>query len=379
MFREHVAHVTWLSPESRSIALAKLDSLYVGIGYPEEWQNWSDLHIDPNDAFGNSQRIADRTLRRALARLSKPFDPHEWVLTPQTVGAVLVFQQNAYEFAAALLQPPKYDAEASDAAAYGAIGAIIGHDMSHFVDVLGADYEADGRMRRWWTAEDAAKFETAAEPIVRQFSEYQPLPGSNVDGRLTRTENVADLAGLTAAFQAHRKSLGAKAADRDYVRRRDREFFIAFAQAFATTMNETALRAQLAERPCAWRCTGWTPCGTSTRGTRPSTLFPGSGSASNRAPAFASGRRSYVVVRRTLVARGPFRAPVAQLELDAIALAQHVDALAVNGAGMKEHLFAGGISNKTESFVCSQCLDGSCHSLTRSYMDLREVSCRYSA
>jgi putative endopeptidase len=245
-FRERVAHVAWLSPESRRIALAKLDSLYVGIGYPEEWQDWSDLHIEPNDAFGNSQRIADRTCRQALARLGKPYDPREWVLTPQTVGAVLIFQQNAYEFAAALLQPPKYDRTASDAAAYGAIGAIIGHDMSHFVDVLGADYEPDGRMRRWWTAEDAAKFEIAAEPIVRQFSEYQPFPGLNVNGRLTRTENVADLAGLTAAFQAYRKSLGAKAADRDYVRREDREFFIAFAQAFATTMNEAALRAQLA-------------------------------------------------------------------------------------------------------------------------------------
>jgi predicted metalloendopeptidase len=244
-FREHVARAAWLSPDSRTIALAKLDGLYIGIGYPEEQQNWSDLRIDPDDAFGNSQRIADRTYRRALARLDKPYDPHEWVLTPQTVGAVLVFQQNAYEFAAALLQPPKYDSAASDAAAYGAIGAIIGHDMSHFVDVLGADYEPDGRMRRWWTAEDSAKFETAAEPIVRQFSEYQPLPGLSVDGRLTRTENVADLAGLNAAFEAYRKSLGAKAADREDMRRKDREFFIAFAQAFGTKMNETAMRAQL--------------------------------------------------------------------------------------------------------------------------------------
>jgi predicted metalloendopeptidase len=118
--------------------------------------------------------------------------------------------------------------------------------MSHFVDVLGADYEPDGRMRRWWTAEDAAKFEAAAEPIVREFSEYQPLPGLNVNGRLTRTENVADLAGLTAAFEAYRKSLGAKASDKHYVLREDREFFIAFAQAFPTKMNETAIRAQLA-------------------------------------------------------------------------------------------------------------------------------------
>ena len=245
-FRGCVARVPWLSPASRNIALSKLDALYVGIGYPETWEDWSDLQIDASDAFGNVQRIADRRYRHALERLATPYDPHEWVLTPHTAGAVLIFQQNAYEFAAALLQPPKYDAAASDAATYGAIGAIIGHDMSHFIDVLGADYEPDGRMRRWWTADDAAAFDVAAEPIVRQFSEYEALPGLHVDGRLTRTENVADLAGLTAAFEAYRTSLGAHAADRDSVRRGDREFFIAFAQAFGTKMNEAAMRAQVA-------------------------------------------------------------------------------------------------------------------------------------
>ena len=245
-FREQVARVPWLAPESRRIALAKLDRLYVGIGYPEQWEDWSDLSVDAADAFGNTQRIAARSYRRAVARLGKPYDPHEWVMTPQTVGAVLIFQQNAYEFAAALLQPPKYDSAASTAATYGAIGAIIGHDMSHFVDVLGAEYDPEGRMRRWWTADDSAKFDAAAEPIVRQFSLYEPLPGVHVDGRLTRTENVADLAGLTAALEAYRKSLGAMAGDRDHVRRADREFFIAFAQAWGTKMNEAGMRAQLA-------------------------------------------------------------------------------------------------------------------------------------
>ena len=245
-FRERVAHVAWLSPASRKVALAKLDALYVGIGYADDREDWSDLTIDADDAFGNARRVADRQYRRTLARLGRPFDPREWVFTPHTVGAVLIFQQNAYQFSAALLQPPKYDAAASDAATYGAIGAIIGHDLSHFVDVLGADYEPDGRMRRWWTADDLAGFEAAAGPLERQFSEYQPLTGLHVDGRLTRTENVADLAGLTAAFQAYRKSLGAQAADKETVRRSDREFFIAFAQAFGTKMNETALRAQLA-------------------------------------------------------------------------------------------------------------------------------------
>ena len=239
-FREHAARAAWLSPASRKIAVAKLDRLYVGIGYPEEWQDWSDLRIDSRDAFGNVQRIAQRKDRLALARLSRPYDSHEWVLTPQTAGALLVFQQNAYVFAAALLQPPKYDSTASDAATYGAIGALIGHDMSHFVDVLGADYEPDGRMRRWWSADDSARFEAAAEPIVRQFSEYRPFPDLAVNGRLTRTENVADLAGLTAAFEAYRKS-----AHTEGTRRGDREFFTAFAQAFGMKMNEAGLRAQL--------------------------------------------------------------------------------------------------------------------------------------
>src|SRR5207245_3155974 len=146
----------------------------------------------------------------------------EWVITPQTVGAVLIFQQNTYQFSAALLQPPKYDSTASEAAAYGAIGAIFGHDISHFVDVLGADYQPDGRMRRWWTADDSTRFEAAAEPMVRQFAGYQPLPGLFVNGRLTRTENVADLAGLTAAFEAWRASPGAPS-DPEELRRQDRE------------------------------------------------------------------------------------------------------------------------------------------------------------
>jgi putative endopeptidase len=166
-------------------------------------------------------------------------------------GRGLIFQQNAYTFAAALLQSPKYDSTASDAATYGAIGAIIGHDMSHFVMCLGLSTSPDGRMRRWWTADDSARFEAAAEPIVRQFSAYQPLQGLHVDGPLTRTENVADLAGLTAAFEAYRKSLAPKAADRDYMRRSDREFFIAFAQSFGAKVNETALRCAALERPRA--------------------------------------------------------------------------------------------------------------------------------
>jgi len=162
------------------------------------------------------------------------------------VGAVLVFQQNAYDFSAALLQPPKFDPTASDAAAYGSIGAIIGHDVSHFVDVLGAEYGVDGAERRWWTADDSSRFQSLADPLVKQFSDYRPFPDAAINGKVSQTENIADLAGLASAFDAYRKTLGERASDKSYVRQQDREFFIAFAQSWRTTMSDAALRAQLA-------------------------------------------------------------------------------------------------------------------------------------
>ena len=153
-FRQRVESATWMSPGTRTQALAKLKTLYFGIGYPDTWQDYSDLAVDSTDAVGNLRRVADRNYRRALARLGRPVDMTEWWIAPQTVGAVLVFQQNAYNFPAALLQAPKFDPTASDAANYGAIGAIVGHEVSHFVDMLGAEWDADDRMRHWWTPED---------------------------------------------------------------------------------------------------------------------------------------------------------------------------------------------------------------------------------
>jgi predicted metalloendopeptidase len=245
-FIKRVETATWMSPATRTLALTKLKTLYVGIGYPERWQDYSDLVIDPQDAVANLRRVADRNYRRTLAKLGQPVDMKEWWIAPQTVGAVLVFQQNAYDFSAALLQAPKFDATASDAASYGAIGAIIGHDVSHFVDVLGADYGVDGAMRHWWMPEDASRFQSLAEPLRNQFSGYRPFPDAAIDGKLTQTENIADLAGLASAFDAYRRALGTKANDKNYVRQQDREFFIAFAQSWRTKMSDAAVRAQLA-------------------------------------------------------------------------------------------------------------------------------------
>jgi predicted metalloendopeptidase len=235
-----------MSPATKATALAKLKTLYVGVGYPEQWQDYSDLLVDPRDPVGNLRRVAEWNYRRAAARIGQPIDRTEWLIAPQRAGAVLVFEQNAYDFSAALLQPPKFDPTASDAATYGAIGAIIGHDVTHFVDVLGAQYDTEGRTRRWWTPEDSARFQTLAEPLVNQFSAYRPFPDLGVNGKLTETENIADLGGLAAAFDAYRRTLGSRITDKNYVRQHDREFFIAFAQGWRAKIGEGAMRTQLA-------------------------------------------------------------------------------------------------------------------------------------
>jgi putative endopeptidase len=244
-FERRVEAVSWMAPETKRLALAKLKTLYVGIGYPDHWQDYSDLRVDSADALGNLRRVEDRNYRRALSRRGRPIDSAEWLMPVQTPGALLVFQQNLYDFSAALLQSPKFDSAASDAAAYGAIGAIIGHDVTHFVDVLGAEYDARGATRHWWTSDDMARFELAARPLVDQFSSYQPFSDVRVDGRLTRTENVADLGGLVAAFDAYRRALGSKASNGTYVRQQDREFFIAFARSWRSKSTEAGVRAQL--------------------------------------------------------------------------------------------------------------------------------------
>jgi predicted metalloendopeptidase len=244
-FRQRVSGVSWLSPASKAEALAKLQTVYFGLGYPEKWPDYSTLAVSPVDPLGNLRRIADWNYQQALRRVRQPIDHTDWWMAPQTSGAVLLFQQNAYNFAAALLQPPKFDAAASDAANYGAIGAIVGHEVSHFVDTLGADYDASGRKTHWWTAADMANYEAAVAPLIRQFSSYRPLPDSSVDGRKTLVENVADLAGLAAAFDAHRRALRSKANDREFVREQDRQFFIGFARSWRGKNSEEGLRKLL--------------------------------------------------------------------------------------------------------------------------------------
>lgn len=245
-FRQRVEAITWMSPDSKRQALAKLQTMYFGVGYPETWPDYSSLQVSPTDAAGNLLRVSALNYRNALAKLGQPVDRREWWIAPHAVNAVLLFQQNAYNFPAAFLQAPKFDASASDAANYGAIGATIGHEVSHFVDTIGADYDAAGGKVHWWSADDAAHFDALAQPLVDQFSSYRPFPDLAINGKATRTENIADLAGLTAAFEAYRQTLGPRANDPDYVRQQDRQFFIGFARSWRSKLREDALRTQVA-------------------------------------------------------------------------------------------------------------------------------------
>lgn len=240
-FRHRIQAVNWMSPASKATALAKLQLLYFGVGFPDRWVDHTALIIDPADAVGNMRRIAQWKQRRMTARLGQKADRTEWWIPTQRVGAILNFQLNSYNFPAALLQPGKFDPEASDAANYGAIGAIVGHEVSHFVDLLGADYDVHGEKRHWWTAQDRAGFELHASRLGAQVAAYRPLGNLVIDTTLTRTENVADLGGLAAAFDAWRGSVGSRASDTAWVRQQDRQFFLGFARSWRGMIRDEAM------------------------------------------------------------------------------------------------------------------------------------------
>lgn len=243
---KRVGEATWMSAATKAVALSKLHDVYVGIGYPDHWAGDAAMAVDPAAPLSNLKRVADRDYRRALARLGRPVDLKYWHIAPQTVGAILVFQQNSYVMSAALLEAPKYDHASSDAAAYGSVGSLIGHDLTHYIDQLGADYDTEHRLRRWWTPEDLQGFQQLARPLADQFSAYQPLPGLAINGPLTLSENIADLGGLAAAFDAYRLTLGARAGDSNHVKEQDREFFLAYARTQRRQISDDAMRKQIA-------------------------------------------------------------------------------------------------------------------------------------
>ncbi|WIG54902.1 MAG: Metallopeptidase [Rhodanobacteraceae bacterium] len=245
-FRTGIQNLTWMSPETKQKAEAKLDTLVVGVGYPDHWRDYSSLEIKPDDALGNHLRAVKFEYELAKAKIGKPIDDHEWWMTPQTVNAVNLPLQNALNFPAAILQPPFFDPKADPAANYGAIGAIIGHEISHSFDNTGADFDAQGRLKNWWTPADLKHFEAATDALAAQYSSYEALPGLHVDGKQTLGEDIADVSGLTAAYRAYHLALDGKPAPEVDGLSGDQRFFVAFGQAWRSKIRDAALRQRLA-------------------------------------------------------------------------------------------------------------------------------------
>ena len=245
-FGRRIEALDWMAPETKEEAIAKAEGMEVGVGYPDTWTDYSELELAPDTAYANKQAAEQLYYERQLAKIGKPLDRREWWMNAQLVNAVNLPVQNALNFPAAILQRPFYDPKADPAYNYGAIGAVIGHEVSHSFDDAGALFDSTGLMRNWWTESDLATFQRNGQALADQYDRYEPFPGLNVKGELTLGENIADLAGLAAAYDAYRASLGGKEAPVIDGFTGDQRFFIAYAQAWATKMREAALRQRIA-------------------------------------------------------------------------------------------------------------------------------------
>lgn len=237
-YRQSIADLDWMSATTKAKALEKLAKFTPKIGYPKKWRDYSTLTIRPTDLVGNVMRANEFEYRRNIAKLGKPIDRDEWFMKPQTVNAYYNPELNEIVFPAAILQPPIFDAQADDAVNYGAIGATIGHEISHGFDDEGSQYDGDGNLHDWWTPEDHAKFAARTKALVAQYSAYEPVPGYHVNGELTLGENIADNSGLAIAYKAYRLSLHGKEPPVLDGLTGDQRFFMGSAQSWRTKMRD---------------------------------------------------------------------------------------------------------------------------------------------
>jgi predicted metalloendopeptidase len=258
-YRTSIDGLDWMSTPTKAVAKQKLDKLAVKIGYPAVWKDYSSLVVTRDDLIGDLDRAARWQHWRDVAKLGKPVDRTEWFMTPQTVNAYYSPAMNEIVFPAAILQPPFFDARADDAVNYGAIGSVIGHEISHAFDDQGSKYDADGNLRDWWTPADAKAFAAKTQALAAQYSGYSPLPGLHVNGQLTLGENIADLSGLTVAERAYQASLHGNPAPVIDTFTGDQRLFLGFAQIWRTKQRDESLRTSLLTDPHSpgeFRCNG---------------------------------------------------------------------------------------------------------------------------
>ena len=245
-----IAASAWMDEPTKQQARAKLAAFDPRIGYPSKWIDYAPLRIDRNDLLGNTIRSGEFAWKRELDRLGKPVDRALWTMTPQTVNAYYNPLLNQITFPAAILQPPYFDPAADPAVNYGSIGAIIGHEIGHGFDDQGRQFDATGRIRDWWTPASAAEFAKRAEVLGRQYDQFEPIPGTKVNGKLTMGENIGDLGGIEMAYAAYRRYVaqhGEPAAIDGLTG--DQRFFLAYGQAWRSKLREDALRERLLSDP----------------------------------------------------------------------------------------------------------------------------------
>ena len=243
---ESLDDLAWMSPETRVKSKEKLSKFTPKIGYPDEWRDYSTLEIIAGDNFGNISRAVEWEYQRDLAKLGTPVDNKEWGMTPQTVNAYYSPSKNEIVFPAARLQPPFFQLNADDAINYGAVGGVIGHEISHGFDDSGSQFDGDGNLVNWWTDNDREAFEKKTKVLVDQYAKFSPVEGMTINGELTLGENIGDLSGVAMAYRAYIRSLNGEEAPVIDGFTGPQRFFIGYAMSRKGKYQDAALINRLA-------------------------------------------------------------------------------------------------------------------------------------
>jgi putative endopeptidase len=248
-FKDGIDNLAWMSPETKKEAQAKLAGFTPYIGYPTKWRDYSTLKTNSKDLVANIRAGREYGYRRALAKIGAPVDRDEWSMTPQTVNATYSPLRNAITFPAAILQPPFFDAKADDAVNYGAIGAVIGHEIGHGFDDSGSKFDAIGNLRNWWTDSDRSAFKQRTDMLIAQYSAFEPVAGYKVNGAFTLGENIGDNSGLAVAYAAYKRTLGGKPSVSIDGYTGEQRFYLGFGQIWRSKARDEATITQIKSDP----------------------------------------------------------------------------------------------------------------------------------